>query len=176
MTNVYSSLQIQNSRPTFHAQSPWTPAMEHARGSAEILNIARSAGPCWIFTSQTLSKFSFWGNLAYHKISPNFNFFQEIFKFSCPWARPGCTLNFCHRIFQKLTLAPSETTIWNLRLDKRKTQTTDRLSSTDPKREKNAPKKTAQDSTNLAPTIIEQYCFTSLVLKKPSLQAIFNQF
>ena len=72
MTNAHSRVEIQNSTPKFHAPSPRTPPMEHAFGSAEILNIARSAGPWWMLTSQTLSKFSFWGNLAYHKFSPNF--------------------------------------------------------------------------------------------------------
>ena len=40
----------------------------------QSMNIARNAGPWWILTSQTVAKFNFWGNLAYHKISPNFNF------------------------------------------------------------------------------------------------------
>ena len=81
MTSAHSRIDIQNSLPRFHAPSPRTPPMEHARGSAEILNIARSAGPWWIFTSQTVAKFNFWGNLAYHKISPNFNFFIKFSNF-----------------------------------------------------------------------------------------------
>ena len=163
MTSAHSRIEIQNSPPRFHAPSPRTPPMEHARGSAEILNIARSAGPWWILTSQTLPKFHFWANLAYHEILPNFNVFYQIFKFSCPWAKPEIHLNFWHKIFQNLILAPSETTQSHLGLDKRKTQTIDRRSSTGPKREKSEPKKSAQDSTNLAPTTIEKYCFTSLV-------------
>ena len=69
------------SRPRFNASSSRTSHMEHAPGSAENLNIARSAGPWWILTSQTLPKFSFWRNLAYHKISPNFNCFIKFSNF-----------------------------------------------------------------------------------------------
>ena len=60
-------------------------AYEAARRNRN-LNIARSAGPWWMFTSQTRPNFSLWGNLDYHKISSKFQLFHQIFKFSCPWA------------------------------------------------------------------------------------------
>ena len=81
MTSAHSRIEIQHSPPQFHAASPRTPTMEHARGSADNLNIARSAGPWWILTSQTLPKFSFSGNLAYQQIMPNFNIFMKFSNF-----------------------------------------------------------------------------------------------
>ena len=90
----------------------------------------------------------------------NFSWKSQI---SSPWTKIWGGHNFFHKIFWKLSSSESES-IWSqLRLDKRKLKTNDRLSSTDQKREKSEPKKSAQDSTNLAPTTIEKYCFTSLV-------------
>ena len=61
-----------------HAQlSP----MEHARGSAENLNIARSAGPRWILTSKTLRKLIFWAHLLNFSISQISSIFHENLKF-----------------------------------------------------------------------------------------------
>ena len=49
-------------------------------------------------------------------------------------------------MFQKLIVAPSEATPSHLGLDKRKLQTTDRFSNTDPNSEIVQPKKSTQDS------------------------------
>ena len=64
-----AKIHLQDSMHQVHAHHPW------------ILNIARSAGPWWILTSQNLAEFSFWDNVAYHKLSPNFIFslFFKIF-------------------------------------------------------------------------------------------------
>ena len=76
---------------------------------------------------------------------------------SCPWARSERSSNYLPGIFQKLILAQSETTIPPLGLDKRKSQTIDRLSKTDPKREKSPPKKIIPNLDQLGPGRILLY-------------------
>ena len=156
------------------------------RGSAKILNIARSAGPEQILGFTRLQKSTFLAIFLVlsilkiatalisisqfenaneinfqNQISAIFQIFQNFQIFSCPWARPRRRSIFSPEIFQKLRLAESESTYPTVGLDKRKSQTNIRLSSTEPKREKSEPKKSAQDSASLAPATIEQYCFTS---------------
>ena len=132
------------------------------RGSAKILNIARSAGPKQILDFTRLQKSSFliiFLVLSILKIAtaiisiPQFEnaneinfqnqisafFFSNFPKFqifSCPWVRPEPRSIFSLEICQKLILAKSETTYQTLGLDERKSQTNNRLSSTEPKRKK----------------------------------------
>ena len=180
MTSADSRNEIQNSPPRFHAPSPRTTAIEHARGSAKILNIARSAGPEQILGFTRLQKSSFGAIFLVlsiwkfataiisipqfenaneinfqNQISVIFSNFQKFQFFSCPWVRPRRRSIFSPEIFQKLRLAESESTYPTVGLDKRKSQTNIRLSSTEPKREKNEPKTSAQDSANLAPPTIK---------------------
>ena len=54
-----------------HCQAP---RVKHECGSAKILNIARSAGPWRILSSQTLRKSRFWARFPCREISRNFNF------------------------------------------------------------------------------------------------------
>ena len=156
------------------------------RGSAKILNIARSAGPEQMLGFTRLQKSSFLRIFLVlsilkiataiisipqfenaneinfqNQISAIFSNFPKFPIFSCPWVRPRRRSIFSPEIFQKLRLAESESTYPTVGLDKRKSQTNIRLSSTEPKREKSEPKKSAQDSTHLAPPTIEQYYFTS---------------
>ena len=84
-----------------------------------------------------------------------FLIFQNSKRLSCPWVRPGLRSIFSPEMFQKLILAESESTYPTVGLDKRKSQTNIRLLSTEPKRKKREPKKSAQDSASLAPATIE---------------------
>ena len=86
-----------------------------------------------------------------NQISAIFQIFQNFPYFSCPWARPEPRSIFSPEIFQKLILAESESTYPTVGLDKRKLQINNRLSSTEPNREQNEPKKSGPNSANLAP-------------------------
>ena len=158
-----SKIHLQNS---MH-QSPGTPPMEHTRGSAEILNIARSAGPWWILTSQTLSKFSFWGNLAYHKIWPNFIFFMSM----------GPTLTHLKLWPQNFSEADT-CTIWNYNM---KSQTGQKENANvgqtfehKPKMWNFCTKKIDPRFNQFGPDHHRVVLLFKAGLKKPSLQAILN--
>ena len=75
-----------------HAPSP---PMVHARRSAEILNIARSAGPWWILTSETLRKLIFSAKSINFSISQKFVIFHENLEFHHhgPKLEPPITLH-----------------------------------------------------------------------------------
>ena len=62
-----------------------------------------------------------------------------------------------------------------MELDKRKSQTIGRLSSKEPKRWKSEPKKSVQDSANLAPATESTIALQANV-NKPSLQSILNTY
>ena len=178
MHNLSAAGNIQSRSRAAHAY-------EAARQSRN-LNIARSAGPKQILRFTRLQKSSFWAIFLVlsiwkfataiisipqfenaneinfqNQISAIFSNFQKFPIFSCLWVRPESRSIFSPEIFQKLRLAKSESTYPTVGLDKRKSQTNIRLSSTEPKRKKSEPKKSHQDSANLAPATLEQYYFTS---------------
>ena len=70
------------------------------------------------------------------KFQQFFQIFQNFQFFLCPWVRPRRRSIFSPEFFQKLILAESESRYQTVGLDKRKSQTIDRLSSTEPKRYK----------------------------------------
>ena len=81
-----------------------------------------------------------WNQLPNPNIT-RFEKFSKLHIFSCPWVRPGTRSIFLPENLQKLSLAESESTYPTVGLDRRKSQTIDRLSSTEQKREKSEPKK-----------------------------------
>ena len=148
--------KIHNSAPDFHAPSPLTHPWNIHVASPKSWTLRAAQIPGGFFKSETLAKFSFWGNLAYNKILPIFMFFIKFSNFHVDGPNLESTQTFDRKFF-------GSSYLHHLGLDKRKTQTNDRRSSTHQKCKIFQPKKSAQDSTNLAPTTIEKYCFTSLV-------------
>ena len=163
----------KNSPPRFHAPSPRTPPMKHARGSTKILNIARHAGPWWMLTHQTLPKLSFWRNLAYHTMSPNVNVssnFRIVMSMGPTW-------NW-FKLFTRNYSEADTCTIWNYNM---KSQTGQKENANDwqtfeqrPKTWKKCPQKIGPRFDKFGPDHHRTILLYKPGLKKPSLQAILN--
>ena len=136
----------------FDSPAPWkSPCVSGARGSTEILNIARSARTPVNFRVWNPQEINFTGSICSSQEFTKIMIFHEIHEFSSPRGWPWGRSNFLPEIFWKLSCSESESSCIFVGLDKRKLKTTDRISSTDQKCEIFQPKKSAQILTKLAP-------------------------
>ena len=145
--------------------------MKHSLGSAEILNIARSAGPRWILTFKTLPKLSFWANLVNFSISQISSIFHENLKFHHhgPKFEVGIT---SPEIRWKLSRSESESSWSQLRLDKRQLK---RLTDFRAQTKKNSPKiwiVTSHVWSKFATDVTKILLYTALLRKAVSTSHI----
>ena len=157
---TYSKFKIHDQHSVHQCHAEWF-SMGHARSSAENLNISRSAGPRWIFSSKTFREFIFWFQFFNCSISWTLRMFYEHLKFNChgPKFESAMTLHldFCWELI-RAGFAPS---CLNLSVDKRKTKTHHRIQRTDKKTNENFWIVLGHDFSNFAPergtVLVEKY-------------------